>query len=145
VVFGVIVVGTDGSLRADRAVARAAELASQTGDALHIVTAYRSNLVPTTDPEQASSSEGADGSLSADHEARAILRSASVLALQAGVTAETHALEGDPAKVLLSTTDDLGAELIVVGSRGLERRIFGSVPNTVTREASCDVLVVRTT
>ncbi len=143
--FGVIVVGTDGSLTADQAVARAAELASQTGGALHIVTVYRSNLVRRMEAERASSSAEVDGSLSVDDEARGTLRSASVLASQAGVTAKTHAVEGDPAKMILRTAEDLAAELIVVGSKGLERRVFGSVPNTVTHEANCDVLVVHTT
>jgi len=39
--FERIVVGTDGSPTASKAVVRAAELAARTGDALHIVTAYR--------------------------------------------------------------------------------------------------------
>jgi nucleotide-binding universal stress UspA family protein len=143
--FEVIVVGTDGSLTADQAVARAAELASQTGGALHIVTAYRSNLVRKLEAERASSSEEIDRTLSVDDEARVTLRSASVLASQAGVIAETHAVEGDPARMILRTAGDVGAELIVVGSKGLERRVFGSVPNTVTHQAGCDVLVVHTT
>ena len=143
--FGIILVGTDGSLTADQAVARAAELAAQTGSALHIVTVYRSNLVRKLEAERASSPEEIDMSLSLDDEARATLRSASVLALQAGVTAEAHAVEGDPARMILKTAEDLAADLIVIGSKGLERRVFGSVPNTVTHEANCDVLVVHTT
>ena len=143
--FGVILVGTDGSLTADQAVARAAELAAQTGSALHIVTVYRSNLVRKLEAERASSSEEIDMSLSLDDEARATLRGASVLALQTGVTAEEHAVEGDPARMILKTAEDLAADLIVVGSKGLERRVFGSVPNTITHEANCDVLVVHTT
>ena len=143
--FGVILVGTDGSLTADQAVARAAELAAQGGSALHIVTVYRSNLVRKLEAERASSSEEIDMSLSLDDEARATLRGASVLALQTGVTAEEHAVEGDPARMILKTAEDLAADLIVVGSKGLERRVFGSVPNTITHEANCDVLVVHTT
>ena len=142
--YEVVVVGTDGSLTADKAVARAAELVSQVGGSLHIVTAYRPSTPQKAGGERASVSEEYDSGPSPDDEARAVLRSAGALALQGGIAAETHAREGDPAKVLLSVSAELDAELIVVGSKGVARRIFGSVPNSVTQNASCDVLVVYT-
>jgi nucleotide-binding universal stress UspA family protein len=39
-----------------------------------------------------------------------------------------------------------GADLIVVGSRGMSGagRLLGSVPNTVSHRAHCDVLIVAT-
>lgn len=37
-----------------------------------------------------------------------------------------------------------GADLLVVGSKGMQRRVPGSVPNTVTHRADCSVLVVKT-
>jgi nucleotide-binding universal stress UspA family protein len=54
---------------------------------------------------------------------------------------------GDPAAVIISTADEVGADLIVVGSKGLRgsRRILGSVPNTVAHKAGCHVLIARTT
>ncbi len=52
---------------------------------------------------------------------------------------------GDPAKVILAAARELGAGLIVIGSKGVERRILGSVPNAITHDAECDVMVVRTT
>ena len=54
---------------------------------------------------------------------------------------------GDPADVIISTADEVGADLIVVGSKGLRgtRRILGSVPNTVAHKAGCHVLIARTT
>ena len=140
--FGIIVVGTDGSLTADRAVARAAEIAAGTGDALHVVTAHKPG------PEGASDSAGRPappGETSAAEDARATLRAAAALARQVGVEVATHARPGDPAKVILAVAGELRAGLVVVGSRGIERRIFGSVPSAVTHDASCDVLVVHTT
>ena len=52
--------------------------------------------------------------------------------------------EGDPGEVLVSLAERHGADVLVVGSRGMERRVLGSVPNTVTHKASCSVLLVKT-
>jgi nucleotide-binding universal stress UspA family protein len=143
--FLTILVGTDGSETANRAVARAAELASQTGDVLHIVTAYQPPSVQKLEAQRASIPEEFRWRLSADSDAVATLHAAAAQALQAGVRAETRADQGDPAKVILNAAQDLGAQLIVVGCKGIERRILGSVPQTVAQDATCDVLLVHTT
>lgn len=57
---------------------------------------------------------------------------------------KTHALPGDPATAVLQVVDEYDADLVVVGSLGVERRFLSSVPTTITREAPCDVLVVCT-
>ncbi len=64
-----------------------------------------------------------------------------------GLETEIHTGVGDPADVIISTADEVGADLIVVGSKGLRgtRRILGSVPNTVAHKAGCHVLIARTT
>ena len=41
--------------------------------------------------------------------------------------------------------DECGADVLVVGNKGMQRRVLGSVPNTVTHKAGCSVLVVKTT
>jgi nucleotide-binding universal stress UspA family protein len=46
--------------------------------------------------------------------------------------------------VLVELAERHGADVLVVGSKGMERRLLGSVPNTVTHKASCSVLVVKT-
>jgi nucleotide-binding universal stress UspA family protein len=38
-----------------------------------------------------------------------------------------------------------GADLLVIGNKGMQRRVLGSVPNSVTHGAPCSVLVVKTT
>ena len=53
--------------------------------------------------------------------------------------------EGDPADVVVRLAEDCGADLLVIGNRGMQRRVLGSVPNTVTHKAGCTVLVVKTT
>jgi nucleotide-binding universal stress UspA family protein len=55
-------------------------------------------------------------------------------------------VKGDPADALLNVAKDVGASTIVVGNRGMRggRRVLGSVPNTVSHKASCNVLIVQT-
>ena len=62
-----------------------------------------------------------------------------------GIACETRADEGDPAEVLVRLADACGADLLVLGNKGIKRRVLGSVPKTVTQKADCSVLVVKTT
>jgi len=143
--FKTIVVGTDGSPTATKAVARAVELASRTGDTLHIVTVFRPVSLRKLEEDRAELPPEFRWQLGADSDAKSTLTAAALLAKRAGVPMETHAASGDPAEAILNIARELGAELVVVGSKGIERRIRGSVPNTITQDATCDVLVVHTT
>ena len=53
--------------------------------------------------------------------------------------------DGDPADVLVRLADDCGADVLVIGNKGIERRVLGSVPKTITQQAGCSVFVVKTT
>ena len=59
----------------------------------------------------------------------------------------TRVEQGDPATTLIAISEEVAADLIVVGDRGLKgiRGLLGSIPNTVTHRAGIDVLVVHTT
>ena len=140
-----IVVGTDGSETASRAVARAAELALETGAVLHIVMAYKAHSVQKLQTLRASLPEEFRSSVSADSEAQITVRHAADQASRMGVRVETHLATGDPAKVILETAQHLGADVVVVGNKWIERRIRGSVPGGVNRGADRDVLIVDTT
>jgi len=140
-----IVVGTDGSETATRAVARATELASETGAALHIVTAYKPTSVRKLQAQRASLPEEFGWSLSADSEAQNVLRHAAKHAALIGVKVKTHLATGRPAKVIIETAQDLGADIVVVGSKGIQRKIRRSVPSGVSQGAERDVLIVDTT
>ena len=64
----------------------------------------------------------------------------------AGEIAELHARLGRPDAEIVGLADELGAGLIVLGSRGLgplRRALVGSVSDSVVRHAHCPVLVVR--
>ena len=136
--YGTIVVGTDGSETADRAVARAAQLAEQCGARLHVVSAY--------EPAAAHLGAGAgEFTISSDFKADAVLSKTSDLA-PSSVEVKTHSPNGDPSDALLEVAQREGADVIVLGSRGMRgaRRLLGSVPNKVSHHALCDVLIVRT-
>ncbi|MEX2273963.1 MAG: universal stress protein [Actinomycetota bacterium] len=52
--------------------------------------------------------------------------------------------EGDPADAIVQIAEREGADLVVVGNRGMSRRVFGSVPNRVLHAGVADVLIVKT-
>jgi nucleotide-binding universal stress UspA family protein len=149
--FQTIVVGTDGSGRARRAVEKAAEIAQRFDATLHLVQAYKgveqtmatamaSGSMVTTPPELDEVAQEEAGEVGTDLESQAAkLRSR-------GLTVETHAVSGSPAPAILETVAAVNADLIVVGNRGMTgaKRILGSVPNTLSHHAECAVLIVPT-
>lgn len=59
---------------------------------------------------------------------------------------EIHIKEGKPHEEILKLADELDVEMIVIGShgrKGLERAIFGSVAEKVTRMSKVPVLIVK--
>jgi nucleotide-binding universal stress UspA family protein len=62
-----------------------------------------------------------------------------------GIECRTLVDEGDPGEVLVRLAAECEADVLVIGNRGMHRRVLGSVPNTVTHRAPCSVLVVKTT
>ena len=69
-----------------------------------------------------------------------------VTSLNATVSYTVSAVEGSPAKALISEAERLEADLIVVGNVRMQGmgRILGSVGNTVAHNSSCNVLIVKT-
>ena len=128
-----IAVATDGSDTAQRAVSAAFDLAKRFDSALVILTAYS---VSATDG-------GAWASNSATHAER-VLAAAEEAAAAEGLACSSAMLEGDPADVIVTLAAQHGADLVVVGNVGMNRKLLGSVPNTVTHNAPCSVFVVKT-
>ena len=141
--FKTIVVGTDGSDTADRAVDRAAELAALTGADLHLVSAYRQAPVHVADGSVA---EAADWSVGGDFKADAALQRTIARLRDTGISINEHAPKGDPADGILAVAVREKADLIVLGNRGMrgKGRVLGSVPNKVSHQAPCDLLIVYT-
>ena len=64
---------------------------------------------------------------------------------RSGIACRTMVDEGDPADVLVRLATECGADVLVIGNKGMRRRVLGSVPNTVTHKTPCSVFVVKTT
>jgi nucleotide-binding universal stress UspA family protein len=72
---------------------------------------------------------------------------ASARAEQAGVKCESHVVPGDAADALVDVAEQLGADLIVIGNRGMtgvRRFVLGSVPNKVSHHCPCSLMIVDT-
>jgi nucleotide-binding universal stress UspA family protein len=140
-----IVVGTDGSETAKEAVKEAIRLAKAFDAELHVVSAYK--------PLRGAHVSGAPAGAAKvwqplpDSRVEAILQEAAAAVRLRNVPVKTHTSEEEPADALLSVASEVGANLIVVGNRGMQgaRRVLGSVPNKVAHHASCNVLIVATT
>jgi nucleotide-binding universal stress UspA family protein len=142
-----IVVGTDGSETAAVAVRHAATLAAAFGGELVVVTAFRPQ--PQTDrPHETEVPDDLRWAITDSAVAEEHARHAAGIAKEVGLEKiRVRSERGDPADALVSVADDAGADLIVVGSRGMtsaSRFVLGSVPNKVSHHAPCDVMIVHT-
>jgi nucleotide-binding universal stress UspA family protein len=145
-----ILVATDGSREAILAAQSAAQIANETHSELHIIYVRPRSVPPQ--PGHFVGPEVAEHQLQSEQEllerkAQRIL-DAQVKEIEAagGSAAQTHLGVGKPAEEIVALGEELGAGLIVVGSRGrggLRRALIGSVSDSVVRHAHCPVLVVR--
>ena len=147
--LGSIVVGTDGSERAERAVDRAGEIARALGVSVHVVSGYSRGSgggvrVGAAVPGVAVVERQADEEKRT--RAQHFVDRAQQRLAEVGVASETHVWPDEPAEALVGIADEQGAQMIIVGNRGMTgaRRVLGSVPNRVSHTAHCDVLIVPT-
>ena len=146
--YKTIVVGTDGSETSLRAVDKAAGLAADSGAKLIVASAYstRRRDPAAPDPDQP---RGEGYRTSGDAPVYGLLRDAASRARNAGArNVEERAVEGVPADALVALAAEVKADLLVVGSVGLNSmvgRLVGSVPKLVKRHSGTEVLVVDTT
>jgi nucleotide-binding universal stress UspA family protein len=146
--FKRIVVGTDGSETAAIAVQHAAELAKATGASLEVVSAFEP--VPSERLKAETSEVPGDVAYAVGprEDVNLNLAAAESVAAGLGITTSTHAREGEPADAILDVAEETGADLIVVGNKGMtgaRRFLLGSVPNKISHHAPCGVYIVRTT
>ena len=140
-----ILLATDGSEEADLAALRAVELADATDSELHVVHV---GVVPIF----LKSYPGTLGYYDKLYEqieevSRELLRKQTWRVKAVGGTvAGAHLRMGEAALEIVALAEELQADLIVMGSRGLggvRRALIGSVSDSVVRHAHCPVLVVR--
>ncbi len=133
-----VAVATDGSATAHEAVNEASEIARRFGAKLWLLSAFKDSPSEDQDIElQWASNSSA--------QVKSLLEQIEADLGAAGLECETRVAEGDPAEVVVRLAADVGADLLVIGNKGMQRRVLGSVPNTVTHTAACSVLVVKTT
>lgn len=145
--FASIVVGTDGSETAVRAVGQAVDLAKSVGAKLEIVCAYEPVSNARLRDERREAPEDVQWTLNEREEVDATLKGAADQAEEAGVDVSTYARQGDPADAILDVAEEQSADLIVIGNKGMtgaKRFLLGSVPNKVSHHAPCSVLIIRT-
>lgn len=144
---GVVIAATDLSELSMPAIEAAAAAAKLSGAQLIVASALE--LPDPVSISAASLIGSAPAVLSAEvaDELRTVLRSTLEQTLtRLGVSAEIRVLEGTAARSIVELADELGAELVVVGTHGrtgLLRFALGSVAERVIRNAKCSVLCVR--
>ena len=150
--FRSILVGTDGSDTASEAVRRATALAKALGAKLHVVSGYKPVSGARMREDRRAVQEAYSGDVgwvpSPGEDVEVVLRDAVLPAREAGVQVETHARTGDPAEFIVDLAEELAVDLIVVGNKGMQgarRFLLNSVPNKVSHNAPCSVLIVSTT
>jgi nucleotide-binding universal stress UspA family protein len=144
-----IVVGTDGSESANKAVDQAIELAAAVGAELELVNAFD---VPSPAKLERMRAEipDPDFAFAADpaNQSEMLLSDIAKKAEEAGVKTRTWSQGGDAASFIIDVATETDADLIVVGNRGMTgaaRFLLGSVPNKISHHAPCSVLIAHTT
>ncbi|HSK99229.1 MAG TPA: universal stress protein [Rubrobacteraceae bacterium] len=145
-----ILMATDGSKDAELALSTAVDLATATNSELHVVTATPGAPDPVYHAHEASLRyETYEEAVEAVRgEAQKVL-DAQVRKIEeaGGSVGGAHLKMGERRdQAIVHLADEIGAGLIVMGSRGLggvRRALMGSVSDSVVRHAHCPVLVVR--
>jgi nucleotide-binding universal stress UspA family protein len=117
-----VVIGTDGSATATRALERGLALAGAVAAKVTVLTAGLGDR------------------------GKAVLDDAAERAEKAGVSIDTVLADGEAADELVSAGD--AHDLVIVGNRGMTgaaRFLLGSVPNKISHHVSTDLLIIRTT
>jgi nucleotide-binding universal stress UspA family protein len=137
-----VLVGTDGSERAERAVKAAVAVAKGMKARLVLVAAF---------PEREAAERVQSGATAVGGSLRAVadqvLTRSARHAEEEGVEVDWEARPGNPADVILDIASERAVDLIVVGNKGMTgaRRYFlGGVSDKISHHAPCSVIIVRT-
>jgi nucleotide-binding universal stress UspA family protein len=140
-----VAVGTDGSGTASKAVDFAIDLAARYEAKLVFISAY----VPVSGSRRKREGRDAPDELqwmiNPAEDVEATLRECEEKAEERGLSWASEARQGDPAKVLVELAESVGADVLVIGNKGMQRKMLGSVPNSVSHNAPCSVMIVKTT
>jgi ubiquinone biosynthesis protein len=136
---GRVMVGTDRSETAERAVRWAAAFAERYGAELHVVQV----VVPV---HRADTEHGAAEVTRARSAADELQVYATGIA---GARGKAHVvIDDDPALAIVNATEEHDIDVLVVGNAGMAGRkefLLGNVPNRISHNARCTVIIVNTT
>ncbi len=137
--FEKIVVAIDGSPFSDAAIAAAGGLAAKLGAVVEVLHVHEHDLIP--------SKAGMSPDLETPEEANVVVAVAVERLKTNGVSANGHVLQSstrDVPRKIIEFTNETGADLIIVGRRGLSSltgMLLGSVSNKLIHAATVPVLV----
>jgi nucleotide-binding universal stress UspA family protein len=140
-----VAVGTDGSGTAAKAVVAAIDLAERYGARIVFISAYSPVDEARLRHEKRDAPEEIQWTINPEEDVEATLRDCEEMAEERGMKWASEAAQGEPADVLVGLADKHEADVLVIGNRGMHRRVLGSVPNSVTHKANCTVFLVKTT
>jgi nucleotide-binding universal stress UspA family protein len=143
-----ILLATDGSKEAELAARTAVDIAATTNSELHMVTVARHEHAHVYDLPEEPGDVQKSLYEAIERKARELLDEQVKKIEQSGGTIpqEVHLLRGHPDREIVHLAEEIGAGLIVIGSRGqggVRRALMGSVSDSVVRQARCPVLIVR--
>ena len=132
-----VAVGTDGSATASEALEAAIEIAQRFDAKLVLLSAFQdaSDASSARDPEL-------QWAVNKNARVREILSRTEQDLRDRKIECTSMIDEGDPAEVLTRLAQECEADLLVIGNKGMHRRVLGSVPNSVTtrRRVRCTSL-----
>jgi len=146
--FANILVAIDFSDGSRRATKTAIDLARKTGATIQLLSVHDIPIVAAyADTDIALGPPGGvvDAFASTREAQRFRLAELRDEIIAGGVEAVAHMGEGEPSTTIVTTAEDLGADLIVMGTHGrtgLQRFLIGSVAEKVVRNAACPVMTV---
>jgi nucleotide-binding universal stress UspA family protein len=132
-----VLLATDGSKDAALANQAAIDLSNQSGAELHVIYVGQSSITQSPHEYEAAARERID-------ELAKAIEDAGGTVTETHLRIDTHGTMED--EHIVGLAEELGVDLIVVGSRGLgglKRALMGSVSESVVRHAHCPVLVMR--
>ncbi|NET10451.1 MAG: universal stress protein [Merismopedia sp. SIO2A8] len=115
---------------------------------VNLVKTYNSTLTVLSvvvDDTEGSESASPDPEMKSPEAIAKLLQTAQTLFQDQGINAQTMSQVGKPAFVICDVADEIGADLIIMGSRGMDitsEGIADSVSNRVINLAPCPVLIV---
>lgn len=144
--YSLIVVGTDGSKTAGRAVTQAISVAERFGSHLVIVCVYEPAPEAQVQAEKSAVSAELQWLVDPLAQANSLLDHAADEARAAGISCETIASPGRPAEEIVKIATQRQADLIVVGNKGIRSRrlLPSSIQHLVIDHAHCSVLIAAT-